>query len=100
MSNIIRDVIDPIAPAIDKAEDWLGHSPHPAIVALPLGAFVVSNACDGLAMLTGDRRYDDAARLSMAAGLIGAAGAVLTGLRDYSFIPKERPSHAVATTHA
>jgi uncharacterized membrane protein len=36
----------------------------------------------------------------MAIGLIGAAGAVVTGLRDYSFIPEDRPSHDVATTHA
>ena len=92
--------MDPLSLAIDKTEEWLGHSPHPAIVALPLGAWSFSNVCDGLAMLTGESKYDDAARLSMAAGLVGAAGAVVTGLNDYSKIPKERPSHDVATTHA
>src|SRR5207237_1712579 len=45
-------------------------------------------------------RYDEAARLSMGVGIIGAAGAVVTGLRDYSHIPEERPSHEVATKHA
>ena len=40
--------MDPITKAIDKTEELLGHSPHPAIVALPLGAFAVSNVCDGL----------------------------------------------------
>lgn len=95
--------MDPIAPIVglvDKTEELLGHSPHPAIVAVPIGAWTVSNICDGLALLTGSRRYDDAARLSMAVGLVGAAGAVVTGLRDYSHIPKERPSHAIATKHA
>jgi len=94
------DAIDPIVGLVDKTEDLLGHSPHPAIVAVPIGAWTVSNICDGLALLTGDRRYDDAARLSMAVGLVGAAGAVVTGLRDYSYIPKERPSHDIATKHA
>ena len=91
--------MDPISLVIDKTEELLGHSPHPAIVAVPLGAFTVSNICDGLAVATGERAYDDAARISMAVGLIGAAGAAITGLRDYSYIPKDRPSHEVATTH-
>ncbi len=90
---------DPITDAIDKTEDLIGHSPHPAIVAVPIGAWTVSNICDGLAMATGEESFDDAARISMAVGLVGAAGAALTGLPDYSHIPKDRPSHAVATTH-
>ncbi len=100
MDNPIPHVIDPIEPAIDKIRDLIGHSPHPAIVMVPLGCWSFSNLCDGLALITGEEKYDDAARLSMGVGLIGAAGAVLTGLRDYSAIPKDRPSHKVATAHA
>jgi uncharacterized membrane protein len=92
--------MDPFVGLIDRAEEKLGHSPHPMIVSLPLGAWCVSQTCDLLAVITGDRTYDDAARISMAIGLAGAAGAVVTGLRDYSFIPKHRPSHEVATRHA
>ena len=92
--------MDPISAVVDKTEELLGHSPHPAIVALPLGAWAFSNLCDGLGLVTGEKKYDDAARMSMAVGLVGAAGAVVTGLNDYSKIPKERPSHEVATTHA
>lgn len=91
--------MDPISLVIDKTEDLLGHSPHPAIVAVPLGAWTVSNIADGLAMATGDRSYDDVARVSMAVGLVGAAAAAVTGLRDYSKIPRGRPSHEIATTH-
>lgn len=98
--QIAKSVIDPIAPAVDKFHDFLGHSPHPAIVALPLGAWAFSNVCDALGLLTAERKYDDAARLSMGIGLIGAAAAVVTGLRDYASIPTDRPSHSVATTHA
>jgi uncharacterized membrane protein len=91
--------LDPITRLIDKTEELLGHSPHPAIVALPVGAWAVSNISDGLALLTGDERYDDAARISMGIGLVGAAAAAATGLRDYGYIPREKPSHEIATTH-
>ncbi len=87
--------------AIDKVEKSLGHSPHPAITDLPVGAWAVSGISDVMGMVTGDKAYDDCARISMGIGLVGAAGAVLTGLRDYSFIPKDRqPNHDVATRHA
>jgi len=95
--------MDPLAPVtslIDKTEEVLGHSPHPAIVALPIGAWAVSNVCDTMALATGNDYYDDAARVSMGIGLAGAAGAVVTGIRDYGAIPSDRPSHDVATAHA
>jgi uncharacterized membrane protein len=92
--------MDPITAAIDKTEELIGHSPHPAIVAVPLGAWTVSLISDGLSLATGEPRYDDLARVSMAVGLAGAAGAVLTGLRDYGYIPTDRqPNHEIATTH-
>lgn len=91
--------MNPLTDLIDKTEELLGHSPHPAIVALPIGAWAVSNLCDSIGMLTGDDRFDDVARISMAIGLAGAAGAAVTGIRDYGYIPQDRPSHDVATSH-
>jgi len=92
--------MDPITKSIDKIEEFLGHSPHPAIIGLPIGAWTVSNLADGLYLMTGDDAYDDTAHVSMAIGLVGAAGAVVTGLRDYGSIPKDRkPNHEIATTH-
>jgi uncharacterized membrane protein len=72
------DPITPVTDLIDKTEELLGHSPHPAIVALPIGAWAVSNICDTIGMLSGDDRFDDVARISMAIGLAGAAGAAVT----------------------
>ena len=66
--------MDPITGTIDKLEEILGHSPHPAIVALPVGAWTVSNICDGLYLLTGNDAYDNTAQVSMAIGLLGAGG--------------------------
>jgi uncharacterized membrane protein len=93
--------MDPITGTIDKIEQAIGHSPHTAIIALPLGAWAVSNVADGLYLTTGNKAFDDAANVSMAVGLVGAAGSVLTGLRDYGYIPPHRePNHSIATTHA
>jgi len=64
--------MDVIRTVNDKIEHFLGHSPHPAIVALPLGAWAVSNVSDVLGLVSEDEMYDDAARLSMAVGLVGA----------------------------
>ncbi len=36
----------------------------------------------------------------MGIGLVGSAGAILTGLHDYSYIPRDRPTHDIATSHA
>ena len=55
--------MDPITGTIDKLEEALGHSPHPAIVALPVGAWSVSNICDGLYLLSGNDAYDNTAQV-------------------------------------
>ncbi len=90
-----------ILKTIDKVEESLGHSPHPMITDVPVGAWTVSGISDVMGMVTGDKAYDDCARISTAIGLFGAAGAVVTGLRDYSFIPRDRqPNHDIATRHA
>ncbi len=47
--------------AIDAIEDRLGHSPHPAITDLPVGAWAVSGISDVMAIATGDTAYDDCA---------------------------------------
>jgi uncharacterized membrane protein len=85
---------------LDDIEEKLGHSPHPAIVALPLGGWTVSAISDVLGLATGQRAYDDTARISLGIGLVGAAGAIVTGLQVYSYIPTDRPTHPIATTHA
>lgn len=90
----------PIMKTIDKIEELIGHSPHPAIVAIPIGAWLTSSIADGFAIATKKSAYDDAARISMAVGLVGAVGAAVTGLHDYGYIPKDRePSHNIATRH-
>lgn len=91
---------DPLMATLDKAEEVLGHSPHPALVAIPIGAWVASNIFDVLALATGDDRYDDAAKLTIGVGLLGAVGAAVTGLHDYGrHVKSGTDSHEIATRH-
>jgi nitrite reductase/ring-hydroxylating ferredoxin subunit/uncharacterized membrane protein len=56
---------------------WLGHSVHPAITDVPIGAWTAALALDALGEPRG-------ARIAIGVGLIGALGAAATGLTDWS----------------
>jgi uncharacterized membrane protein len=56
---------------------WLGHSLHPAITDVPIGAWTAALALDALGEPRG-------ARIAIGVGLIGALGAAATGLTDWS----------------
>jgi nitrite reductase/ring-hydroxylating ferredoxin subunit/uncharacterized membrane protein len=55
---------------------WLGHSLHPAITDVPIGAWTAALALD----LLGERR---GARIAVGVGLLGALGAAASGLTDW-----------------
>ena len=44
---------------LEKVEEKFGHSPHPAIVGLPVGAWTVSAVCDLLGLITGRQAFND-----------------------------------------
>ncbi len=91
--------MDPLAKMMDFTEEKLGHSPHPPLVGVPIGAWLVTSIADLFSF--GRRRsgLEETARFSQVVGLVGAAGAALTGLRDYSYIERDSPSHPIATRH-
>lgn len=62
--------------AVDRL---LGHGDAPASVSLPLAAWAVAVAGDGLALATGSKALDGLASYAIGAGLIGSAGAMATG---------------------
>ncbi|MBA3451382.1 MAG: hypothetical protein H0T18_09240, partial [Chloroflexia bacterium] len=55
---------------------WLGHSLHAAVVSVPVGAWSAAMVFD----LIGEER---AADLSVGLGLVGAAGAAVTGAAQW-----------------
>jgi nitrite reductase/ring-hydroxylating ferredoxin subunit/uncharacterized membrane protein len=63
---------------------WLGHPLHPVLTDVPIGAWMMAQVFDGLDGMNGGNRYEEAARVCINTGLIGAAGAAVTGLTDWS----------------
>ena len=63
---------------------WLGHPLHPVLTDIPIGAWMMAEVFDGLDSVGGGSRYEDAARVCINAGLVGAVGAAVTGLTEWS----------------
>ena len=63
---------------------WLGHPLHPVITDVPIGAWTMAQVFDTMDAVSGDGRYANAAQVCITTGLVGAAGAAITGLTDWS----------------
>ena len=63
---------------------WLGEPLHVVLTDIPVGAWTVAMAFDGLDMALDRREFAVAADTSIAIGLLGAAGAAATGVTDWS----------------
>lgn len=68
---------------------WLGHPLHPVITDVPIGAWTAATVLDGLE-LCGEKKYTPGADAAIAVGLVGAVGAAVTGLTDWTGTTKER----------
>jgi nitrite reductase/ring-hydroxylating ferredoxin subunit/uncharacterized membrane protein len=96
----VSRVADAVQPAVSKAfaeagppgqavknflhGTWLGHPLHPAVTDVPIGAWTAALALDGLEAVTGRQEFAAGADAAIAVGLVGAAGAAVTGLTDWS----------------
>lgn len=63
---------------------WLGEPLHVVLKDLPVGAWTVAMVFDGLDLVLNRREFALAAETSITIGLVGAAGAVVTGMTDWS----------------
>ncbi len=63
---------------------WLGEPLHAVLKDVPVGAWTVAMAFDALDLVSSRREFARAADTSIAIGLIGAAGAAVTGSADWS----------------
>lgn len=61
---------------------WLGHPLHPVFTDIPLGAWTTALALDMAA--DGDEGMHRAATFAVGLGVLGAVGAAVTGLTDWS----------------
>jgi nitrite reductase/ring-hydroxylating ferredoxin subunit/uncharacterized membrane protein len=97
-----QEWLDPVAQTLDGAVDavfmgetgrsvkdglngtWLGHPLHPVLTDVPIGAWMMAQVFDTLDSVNGGQRYEDAARVCINTGLVGAVGAAVTGLTEWS----------------
>lgn len=68
---------------------WLGHPFHPVITDVPIGAWTAAAVLDGLELL-GEDKYAKGADASIGIGLLGAAGAMVSGITDWSGTTKKK----------
>lgn len=100
----IADVLfDKAVPAGQKLRNflhgtWFGHPLHPVITDVPLGAWTAATALDVYELATGDDSLARGSDVAVGIGLIGAAGAALTGLNDWNYT-YEKPRR-VGALHA
>jgi len=66
-----------------RGNEWLGHPLHPVVVAVPIGAWVVSAWFDARSAATGDARDEHAADGALRLGIAGAAISAVTGIVQY-----------------
>lgn len=77
---------------------WFGHPLHPVITDVPLGAWTAATALDIYELATDDDSLARGADFAVGVGLLGAAGAALTGLNDWNYT-YEKPRR-VGALHA
>jgi nitrite reductase/ring-hydroxylating ferredoxin subunit/uncharacterized membrane protein len=63
---------------------WLRHPLHPVLIHVPVGAWTVAMVLDALDGIGGQKELRAASDAAIGLGLLGAAGAALTGLTDWS----------------
>jgi len=89
LANGIKKVYSSAGKAGRMAKDavhgvWLGHPLHPVFTDLPLGAWTTGLVLDAMAATRNEPVLEQAADMAIAVGLVGAAGAAVTGLTDWS----------------
>jgi len=76
---------------------WLGEPLHVVIKDVPIGAWTVAITFDALDLIRNRREFSLAADTSLAIGLVGAAGAAVTGITDWSDV--DPPARRLGLIH-
>jgi nitrite reductase/ring-hydroxylating ferredoxin subunit/uncharacterized membrane protein len=76
---------------------WIGEPLHVILTDIPIGAWTVALVCDGLDVVSKDRGFAIAADASIGIGLVGAAGAAITGVNDWQDV--DQPARRIGMIH-
>jgi nitrite reductase/ring-hydroxylating ferredoxin subunit/uncharacterized membrane protein len=76
---------------------WLGDPLHVVLTDLPVGAWTVAIIFDLLDLILDRREFASAADVSIGIGVVGAAGAAVTGMTDWSDV--DPPARRLGLIH-
>jgi len=76
---------------------WLGEPLHAVLKDVPIGAWTVAMTFDALDLIESRREFSLAADTSVVIGLLGAAGAAVTGITDWSDV--DPPARRLGLIH-
>ena len=76
---------------------WLGEPLHAVLTDVPVGAWTVAMAFDALDLLCDRSEFARACETSIGIGLLGAAGAAVTGMTDWSDV--DPPARRLGLIH-
>ena len=76
---------------------WLGEPLHVVLTDVPIGAWTVAIIFDALDLIRNRREFSLAADTSLAIGLLGAAGAAISGITDWSDV--DPPARRLGLVH-
>ena len=76
---------------------WLGEPLHVVLTDVPVGAWTVAMAFDALDLVFNRREFARACETSIGIGLLGAAGAAVTGMTDWSDV--DPPARRLGLIH-
>jgi uncharacterized membrane protein len=85
---------------VTRVAGGYGHPVHPALVAVPIGAWVASFVFDVASHLVGDPRFlAEGSRWLIAIGVLGALAAALAGFLDLLAIPTGTRAFRIGLVH-
>ncbi|MBA3916597.1 MAG: Rieske 2Fe-2S domain-containing protein [Acidobacteriales bacterium] len=76
---------------------WIGEPLHVILTDIPIGAWTVALVFDGLDLISNKREFALAADASIGIGLVGAAGAAVTGVTDWQ--DADAPARRIGMIH-
>lgn len=100
----VRELLGGDGPAGKKFREllhgtWLHEPLHAVMTDVPTGSWTAAVIFDGLGAVSGSQKLDFAADACVALGLVGAMGAAVTGMNDWSQIKHEAP-RKIGVVHA
>jgi nitrite reductase/ring-hydroxylating ferredoxin subunit/uncharacterized membrane protein len=85
VQKVVRSALQQSGPLKDFLHGtWFGHPLHPALIAVPVGAWTLALTLDAVESISGRKELRAGADFAVGAGVIGALASAVTGLADWS----------------